>query len=78
MSDIQQRARTGATGTLEFMPPELLFRNVTSGKFPFEASQSADLWSLGIVLYYLCYSNVPYSQVDDVDMLKEEILRFEA
>ncbi|TPX43963.1 hypothetical protein SeLEV6574_g04779 [Synchytrium endobioticum] len=78
MSDIQQRARTGATGTLEFMPPELLFRDFASRRFPFEASQTADLWSLGIVLYYLCYSSVPYSQVDDIDILKEEISRFEA
>ncbi|TPX33498.1 hypothetical protein SmJEL517_g03649 [Synchytrium microbalum] len=76
LSEIHQQARTGATGTVEFLPPELLFQDLGQ-KFPFEASQTADLWSLGIVLYYLCYSCVPYSQVDDVDLLKEEILRFE-
>jgi hypothetical protein len=35
------------------------------------------MWSLGMVLYYLCYSRLPYHQVDDVDLLKQEILHFE-
>jgi hypothetical protein len=35
------------------------------------------MWSLGMVLYYLCYSRLPYDQVDDVDLLKQEILHFE-
>lgn len=34
------------------------------------------MWSLGMVLYYLCYSRLPYYQVDDVDLLKQEILHF--
>jgi serine/threonine protein kinase len=68
--------RTGATGTLEFMPPELLEKD-SNGKFKPNHSQSADIWSLGVVLYYLCYSNVPYSQIDNVDLLKEEIFEFD-
>ncbi|EXX78351.1 hypothetical protein RirG_015740 [Rhizophagus irregularis DAOM 197198w] len=36
------------------------------------------MWSLGMVLYYLCYSRLPYYQVDDVDLLKQEILHFKS
>eukprot|EP00842_Homolaphlyctis_polyrhiza_P001315 jgi/Hompol1/2184/HPOL_002858-RA len=76
LSDTMERQRTGATGTLEFMPPELLQKD-RNGRYLSNHSQSADLWSLGVVLYFLCYATVPYSQVDDVDILKEEIIGFE-
>lgn len=36
------------------------------------------MWSLGMVLYYLCYSRLPYTQIDDVDILKEEIREFKS
>ncbi|KAH6560280.1 hypothetical protein BASA62_000353 [Batrachochytrium salamandrivorans] len=75
ISDAMERERTGATGTLEFMPPELLQKNI-SGQYLSNHSTKADIWSLGVVLYYLCYSSVPYSQVDDVDQLKDDILNF--
>ncbi|KAI8917492.1 kinase-like domain-containing protein [Powellomyces hirtus] len=71
------RERTGATGTLEFMAPELLEKDPATGSFfNDQHSPSADLWSLGVVLYFLCYSTVPYSQIEDVDALREEIVAF--
>ncbi|KAJ3300537.1 putative serine/threonine-protein kinase iks1 [Borealophlyctis nickersoniae] len=76
ISDQEQRERTGATGTLEFMPPELLMKD-ESGRYLNDHSPKADMWSLGIVLYFLCFSRVPYSQIDDVDLLKDEILAFD-
>ncbi|KAI8891989.1 kinase-like domain-containing protein, partial [Globomyces pollinis-pini] len=75
ISDEISRVRTGATGTMEFMPPELLIKD-SNGVYIPNHSRSADIWSLGVVLYYLCYSTVPYSQIDDVDILKEEIISF--
>ncbi|KAJ3126629.1 putative serine/threonine-protein kinase iks1 [Physocladia obscura] len=69
--------RTGATGTLEFMCPELLERDEVTGKYRHDHSVKGDMFSLGVVLYFLCYSNVPYSQIDDIDLLKEEILKFD-
>ncbi|KAI9208127.1 kinase-like domain-containing protein [Polychytrium aggregatum] len=75
ISDQSARARTGATGTLEFMPPELLQRDEHGSYLP-NHSPKADLWSLGVVLYYLCYSAVPYTQIEDVDELRKEILDF--
>ncbi|KAJ3108539.1 putative serine/threonine-protein kinase iks1 [Phlyctochytrium planicorne] len=76
VSERTPRTRTGATGTLEFMCPELLEKD-EHGSFKHDHSPFGDLFSLGVILYYLCYSRVPYSQVDDVDLLKEEILAFE-
>ncbi|CAG8441908.1 14708_t:CDS:10 [Funneliformis mosseae] len=76
LDQLSERDRTGATGTLEFMAPELLSVD-EGGNFYKDYSPKSDMWSLGMVLYYLCYSRLPYHQVDDVDLLKEEILHFE-
>ncbi|SAL99620.1 hypothetical protein [Absidia glauca] len=67
--------RTGATGTMEFMAPEHV-RLDSHGRNTVEYCSKADMWSLGMVLYYLCYSRLPYSNVQDVDVLREEILAF--
>jgi len=75
LSHIEKRQRTGATGTLEFMAPELLISDET-GHYYDDYSSNSDLWSLGVVLYYICFSEMPYSQVDDIDILKNEILNY--
>ncbi|KAI8969179.1 hypothetical protein BDF20DRAFT_980887 [Mycotypha africana] len=67
--------RTGATGTLEFMAPEHV-RLDPRGRNTVDYSPKADMWSLGMVLYFLCYSRLPYNVIDDVDILREEILAF--
>ncbi|KAJ3329057.1 hypothetical protein HDU91_003946 [Kappamyces sp. JEL0680] len=77
LSEEQASKRSGATGTLEFMPPEMLQKDSRGNYIP-NHSVSVDLWSLGVVLYFLCYSKVPYSQTEDVDALKQEILAFDS
>lgn len=67
--------RTGATGTLEFMAPEHAKLD-PRGRNTVDYSPKADMWSLGMVLYYLCYSRLPYSVIADVDILRNEILSF--
>ncbi|CEP08946.1 hypothetical protein [Parasitella parasitica] len=67
--------RTGATGTLEFMAPEHV-RLDPRGRNTVDYSPRADMWSLGMVLYFLCYSRLPYSVIDDVEILRTEILNF--
>lgn len=47
------------------------------GLYRKDYSPKSDMWSLGIVLYYLCYSRLPYRQTDDVDLLRQEIIDFE-
>eukprot|EP00835_Amoeboradix_gromovi_P005975 NODE_627_length_5881_cov_0.181771.p2 type:complete len:414 gc:universal NODE_627_length_5881_cov_0.181771:2464-3705(+) len=61
--------RTGMSGTMEFVPPELL---VQDPLLPFD--RCSDIWSAGLVLYFICYSFLPWSQVDDVDLLRTEVL----
>ncbi|ORY86602.1 kinase-like protein [Neocallimastix californiae] len=74
LSHLEKRQRTGATGTLEFMA-ELLISD-EAGHYYDDYSSNSDLWSLGVVLYYICFSEMPYSQVDDIDILKNEILNY--
>ncbi|KAJ3381164.1 putative serine/threonine-protein kinase iks1 [Lobulomyces angularis] len=66
--------RSGTTGTLEFQAPELLIK--TNMKYLNLHNASTDIWSLGMILYYLSFSRVPYTQVEDVDILYKEILEF--
>ncbi|KAG0172187.1 putative serine/threonine-protein kinase iks1 [Apophysomyces sp. BC1015] len=75
LQDAPDKDRTGATGTLEFMAPEHVSLD-EHGRNTVEYTFKADMWSLGMVLYYLCYSTLPYGNVDDVDVLREEILAF--
>jgi serine/threonine protein kinase len=67
-------ARSGATGTLEYTAPELL-KTDSAGLYYVEFSTSTDLWSLGMILYFLCFSNLPFTDLDDLDTLKLEILQ---
>jgi serine/threonine protein kinase len=68
----QDRRRSGATGTLEFCAPELLATGGGNGSV--EQGIHADLWAMGMILYFLCFSRLPWSQVEDVDALKAEIV----
>ncbi|KAI9001587.1 kinase-like domain-containing protein [Gaertneriomyces semiglobifer] len=70
------RERTGATGTLEFMPPELLIQSA-EGKYIGTGGIESDMWSLGVVLWFLCFSGVMWTQVDDVDVLRKEIVEWD-
>ncbi|KAJ2707415.1 putative serine/threonine-protein kinase iks1 [Coemansia sp. IMI 203386] len=74
LSHLEKRDRTGATGTMEFMAPELLKVDAT-GRFLDSYSTKSDMWSLGMVLYYLCYSRLPFSDIDDIDALRRDVLR---
>lgn len=61
----------GYTGTVEYTSPELL-EGVGD---PSEYTEKSDMWSLGIVLYAMCYSSLPF-QNDDPHVLKAMICRF--
>ena len=55
---------TGATGTLEYVAPEIL------KGLPF--TEKSDIWSLGMLLYYLIHHRLPYS-CSVPDQLADEI-----
>jgi serine/threonine protein kinase len=58
------------------MAPELIATD-EHGQYLPNFSLKADMWSLGLLFYYLCYSQLPYHNIDDVDELKMEILMFD-
>lgn len=65
--------RGGGTGTLEYMAPEVVERGKVRN-----CSEQSDLWSLGMVLYFMCCHSLPFSDVDNVDRLLDEIISFES
>jgi len=62
-------ASRGYTGTVEYTAPELLHGGHR------EYTEKSDMWSLGIVLYAMCYSSLPFVN-DDPSALKSLICRF--
>ncbi|KAJ2083254.1 putative serine/threonine-protein kinase iks1 [Coemansia sp. RSA 988] len=75
LQHLEKRDRTGATGTMEFMAPELIMVD-DSGRYLDSYSTKSDMWSLGMMLYYLCYSRLPFANIDDIDILRKDVLRF--
>lgn len=74
-----QRASSGATGTISYCSPEVLRQNATSGLYN-NFSTSSDVFSLGMIVYFMCFARLPYlhSDVDeereDLELLRKEIL----
>ena len=78
-TETEVRRSTGATGTISYCAPEVLRRDPESGTLG-EFSAKSDIWSLGLVLYFLLFAKLPYQNADniseeneDVDLLKAEI-----
>lgn len=73
------RKSTGATGTVSYCAPEVLHRE-TSGHFG-NFTPKSDVFSLGMILYFLCFAQLPYrsanaldeDQEEDLDQLRDEI-----
>lgn len=69
---------TGTTGTLEFCAPEIILQRqkvhpklAKFGGF----SYASDVYSLGMILYYLCFGKLPFSTNKyDPDEISNEIL----
>ncbi|KAJ3339250.1 hypothetical protein HDU93_008458 [Gonapodya sp. JEL0774] len=62
-----RRVHTGATGTLEFSAPESIVPGGQGG------DAKSDMWSLGVVLYFMCYGALPWREYEDVDALRKEV-----
>ena len=72
------RKSTGATGTISYCAPEVLRRQPSGvyGNF----TRKSDIFSLGMILYFLCFARLPYLHADilneeneDLDQLRDEI-----
>jgi serine/threonine protein kinase len=72
------RKSTGATGTISYCAPEVLQRRTPSGTFGNFTTKS-DVFSLGMIVYFMCFAKLPYSTADvdeekeDLDQLRAEI-----
>jgi serine/threonine protein kinase len=76
------RRSTGATGTISYCAPEVLRRESPNGPYQ-NFTVKSDIFSLGMILYFLCFATLPYRNADvlheeneDVDNLREEILHW--
>jgi serine/threonine protein kinase len=72
------RTNTGSTGTISYCAPEVLKKDSTGlyGNF----TTKSDIFSLGMILYFLCFGRLPYNsantvheELEDVDLLRAEI-----
>ncbi|WFC97741.1 putative serine/threonine-protein kinase iks1 [Malassezia yamatoensis] len=68
------RKRTGHTGTIEYMAPEAVLPDA-NGHFQ-EITSKADIWSLGVLFHLLVFFELPYTQVDDFETLRKDIVNF--
>ena len=74
------RKSTGATGTISYCAPEVLTKVSDDGPFG-NFTFKSDIFSLGMILHFLCFADLPYKASDvlheekeDVDKLREEIV----
>ena len=72
------RKSTGSTGTISYCAPEVLKRD-TTGRYGNFTTKS-DIFSLGMILYFMCFGRLPYKSADaiqeefeDMDSLRAEI-----
>jgi len=72
------RKSTGSTGTISYCAPEVLRRDAT-GRYENFTTKS-DIFSLGMILYFMCFGRLPYKsansvqeELEDVDELRAEI-----
>ncbi|KAK6350946.1 putative serine/threonine-protein kinase iks1 [Orbilia javanica] len=73
------RRSTGATGTISYCAPEVLRRVGPNGELG-NFSTKSDIFSLGMILHFMCFAKLPYVNSDEeneeneeIDKLKEEI-----
>ncbi|KAI1078965.1 kinase-like protein [Whalleya microplaca] len=74
-----ERNSTGTTGTISYCAPEVLKRDA-GGNFGNFTTKS-DVFSLGMILYFLCFGRLPYlsantiqEELEDIDQLRAEIV----
>ncbi|KAK3388777.1 kinase-like domain-containing protein [Sordaria brevicollis] len=72
------RMSTGSTGTISYCAPEVLIKDA-NGKYGNFTTKS-DIFSLGMILYFMCFGRLPYAnanslheELEDIDLLRTEI-----
>ena len=67
-----KRGSTGATGTISYCAPEVLQQNIQDGTFGNFTTKS-DVFSLGMIVYFMCFGRLPYSNADDINEEQEDL-----
>ncbi|CCF45643.1 hypothetical protein CH063_03660 [Colletotrichum higginsianum] len=77
-SENMVRKSTGSTGTISYCAPEVLKKDST-GRYANFTTKS-DIFSLGMILYFMCFGRLPYrsantinEELEDIDELRAEI-----
>lgn len=65
------RTSTGATGTISYCAPEVLQHGVGGRLGDF--TTKSDIFSLGMIVYFMCFGRLPYSNADDINEEKEDL-----
>ncbi|PGH04526.1 IKS protein kinase [Helicocarpus griseus UAMH5409] len=66
------RSSTGNTGTISYCAPEVLRRVSPDGPFG-NFTYKSDIFSLGMILYFLCFAQLPYRNADIIDEDREDL-----
>src|SRR5436305_189934 len=77
------RKSTGATGTISYCAPEVLRQIAPDGPYG-NFTFKSDIFSLGMILYFLCFATLPYQSAnvlheerEDAENLRTEITQWE-
>ncbi|KAI0996691.1 hypothetical protein K3495_g11491 [Podosphaera aphanis] len=65
------RKSTGSTGTISYCAPEVLKQD-SSGRYGNFTTKS-DVFSLGMILYFMCFGRLPYKSADSIQEEFEDI-----
>ena len=65
------RKSTGATGTISYCAPEVLMKDQAGGFGNF--TTKSDVFSLGMIVYFMCFGKLPYSNADDINEENEDL-----
>ncbi|ORY04124.1 kinase-like domain-containing protein [Clohesyomyces aquaticus] len=66
------RKSTGATGTISYCAPEVLKHERPGGPLGNFTTKS-DIFSLGMIVYFMCFGRLPYRNADGIDEDKEDL-----
>lgn len=73
----EQRAGTGCTGTLEYTAPEIIINSrqdsLEGGGDYLEFSYESDIYSLGMICYFMVFGELPFRPDQELRELRENI-----
>lgn len=71
------RKSTGATGTISYCAPEVLHHVIPGGPLGNFTTKS-DVFSLGMIVYFMCFGRLPYLEADGIDEDNEDLDKLRA